>query len=165
MSLRSNGVNQLPDAVGLIDTDLLTISREGRWRKLSIPAFVAGVVDKVGEVLIGLGSRLTNIETVIGYGDDVSPTAFWNDVGGPASIAKFRTRVFVGDAVNNTGNRFGTQGGNVAPFPADGANWALRDGTNVTVATNGLLAVVGYQIRWRPVRLRTGTGGCQSGGK
>lgn len=37
MSLLRNVVNQLPDAGGILDSDLLTLSREGRWRKTDLP--------------------------------------------------------------------------------------------------------------------------------
>jgi hypothetical protein len=71
---------------------------------------------------------------------------FWLNDGSGATIYRFADRVFVGEAVNATGNDFNASQGSIFPAfnpPTDGANWALRDSQLLAVASTGLIAVAG----------------------
>lgn len=67
---------------------------------------------------------------------------FWPDLNAATQIWRMADRVFVGEAVDVTGNRTGTQG-SIIPTSTEGANWALRDSQCLVIAATGLMAVTG----------------------
>jgi hypothetical protein len=67
---------------------------------------------------------------------------FWPDCGPGANIWKFRDRVFIGDAADNSGNYYPPRG-SWLPDDVAGAGWAIRDAQLAVMATDGNMAVVG----------------------
>ena len=59
-----------------------------------------------------------------------------------ANIVRLADRVFVGEAVDASGNRNGSQD-SILPTSTEGANWALRGSQLLSIASQGGLAVTG----------------------
>lgn len=67
---------------------------------------------------------------------------FYPDLTPETNIWRFRDRVFVGDAADAAGNRYGSQGSWLPDAPT-GAQWAIRDSALLSMSPNGKIAVTG----------------------
>jgi hypothetical protein len=67
---------------------------------------------------------------------------FYPDISSETKIWRFVDRVFIGEGVEVTGNRFGSQG-SIIPTGPDGASFTLRDSQLNVISSYGLMAING----------------------
>ncbi len=150
MTTQVNILN-LPVAVSLSGAEYFPLVQGGTTRRAAVgllDSFIfSGGTQSANTVFAGptTGSSAAPSFRALVPADlpDTQSGGFWADVSPGARIWRLADRVFVGEAVEITGDLTGSQGG-LVPTDTEGPGFLFRAGQFISQAATGLIGITGY---------------------